>query len=684
MASPIDKLIVQIEADTKQLRKELNKVHKQLDKTKKKTKGANDTFGKMKKALIAIGAVQIASKIIEINRTFEDLEATLRAVTGSAEAAEKSFELIRAFTSSTTFQIEEVAQAFITLKQAGIIPTSDALMDFGNFAAGMGKSITQLAQAAFNATTGEMEMLKQFGVIARQQGDQITVTFANQTETIERSGDAIVEYLRSIGREKFSTAIEERFNTLSGAISNLNDQVSEFAVSMGDGRGGIGMRQSLIDLAKATGSLIETLRPLGEVLGSLIGALTNCVTAVIKLADALLVIGRAVTDITKYYAIFKGLVDGSIDSFDDFKKTVRGGTGDVDELDKQLLKLLATASDFKDSFTSQEMTDFKLFEKLKKQVDASRNTINDLIKNDLTRLKAIIDKSIDAQLRLSLQFGPIQGGIESERNRIIKDLLGVDTVDEFLSDVKKVTDVTKTELDILNDVFKEATGDIGALDTIYKVLNESMAEGVLTQEQATAKLREFLETTGPYGKALAQIGSEVEGLASSFSDDLTDALLNGENALESFKSFAQNVVQAVISAFMELMVIQPIVNAILGSFGMSTPKGGVKPKGYSPAGGLAGGGSMQGNMPRLVGERGPEIFVPNTGGTIMNNMNSKNAMGGGNPVNIYQTVNFATGIVPTVRAEVTKMMPQIADVTKAAVQESAMRGGNFRRSLVGG
>ncbi len=684
MANPIDKLIVQIEADTKQLRKELNKVHKQLDKTKKKTKGANDTFGKMKKALIAIGAVQIASKIIEINRTFEDLEATLRAVTGSAEAAGKSFELIRAFTSSTTFQIEEVAQAFITLKQAGIIPTSDALMDFGNFAAGMGKSITQLAQAAFNATTGEMEMLKQFGVIARQQGDQITVTFDKQTETIERSGDAIVEYLRSIGREKFPTAIEERFNTLSGAISNLNDQVSEFAVSMGDGRGGIGMRQSLIDLAKATGSLIETLRPLGEVLGSLIGVLTNCVTAVIKLADALLVIGRAITDITKYYAIFRGLVDGSIDSFDDFKKTVRGGTSDIDELDKELLKLLATASDFKDSFTSQEMTDFKLFEKLKKQVDASRNTIDDLIKNDLARLKAIIDKSIDAQLRLSLQFGPIQGGIKSERNRIIKDLLGVDTVDEFLSDVKKVTDVTKTELDILNDVFKEATGDIGALDTIYKVLNESMAEGVLTQEQATAKLREFLETTGPYGKALAQIGSEVEGLASSFSDDLTDALLNGESALESFRSFAQNVVQAVISAFMELMVIQPIVDAILGSFGMSTPKGGVKPKSYSPPSGLAGGGSIQGNMPRLVGERGPEIFIPNTGGTIMNNMNSKKAMGGGTPVNIYQTVNFATGIVPTVRAEVTKMMPQIADVTKAAVQESAMRGGSFRRSLVGG
>ena len=65
-------------------------------------------------------------------------------------------------------------------------------------------------------------------------------------------------------------------------------------------------------------------------------------------------------------------------------------------------------------------------------------------------------------------------------------------------------------------------------------------------------------------------------------------------------------------------------------------------------------------------------------------MNTRNAMGGGATTVIHQNINFATGVVPTVRAEVTKMLPQIAEVTKGAVQESAMRGGSFRRSLVGG
>ncbi len=68
----------------------------------------------------------------------------------------------------------------------------------------------------------------------------------------------------------------------------------------------------------------------------------------------------------------------------------------------------------------------------------------------------------------------------------------------------------------------------------------------------------------------------------------------------------------------------------------------------------------------------------------MNNMNTNKAMGGGSTIVVNQSVNFATGVVPTVRAEVTKMMPQIADVTKGAVAEAAMRGGNFRKALPGG
>ena len=85
-------------------------------------------------------------------------------------------------------------------------------------------------------------------------------------------------------------------------------------------------------------------------------------------------------------------------------------------------------------------------------------------------------------------------------------------------------------------------------------------------------------------------------------------------------------------------------------------------------------------MPTLVGERGPEIFIPNTGGTVRNNMDSKNMMGG-NTVVVNQNVNFATGITPTVRAEVLNMLPMIKKETMSAVVDAKQRGGSFGHQL---
>ena len=130
-----------------------------------------------------------------------------------------------------------------------------------------------------------------------------------------------------------------------------------------------------------------------------------------------------------------------------------------------------------------------------------------------------------------------------------------------------------------------------------------------------------------------------------------------------------------------------VVNRILANIfpNMGISYGGI----ISDAGGgkppeTAGGGAARRGVPTIVGERGMELFVPHTAGTILNNMNTKNALGGGAPVIVNQSVNFSTGVVPTVRAEVQKMLPQISDVTKGAVLEAAMRGGSYRRGLQGG
>ena len=87
------------------------------------------------------------------------------------------------------------------------------------------------------------------------------------------------------------------------------------------------------------------------------------------------------------------------------------------------------------------------------------------------------------------------------------------------------------------------------------------------------------------------------------------------------------------------------------------------------------GGPVSSKTPYIVGEKGPELFVPNSGGSIVPN----NQLGGGTVIN--QTINVSTGVQQTVRAEVMSLMPQIAGAAKAAVADAKLRGGSYAAAM---
>ena len=83
----------------------------------------------------------------------------------------------------------------------------------------------------------------------------------------------------------------------------------------------------------------------------------------------------------------------------------------------------------------------------------------------------------------------------------------------------------------------------------------------------------------------------------------------------------------------------------------------------------------------MVGERGPELFVPNSAGSIRTNADTKKTMSGGGGVNVTQNLNFAVGITNTVRAEVMNMLPAIQQSTVQAVADAKQRGGKFSKAF---
>lgn len=238
---------------------------------------------------------------------------------------------------------------------------------------------------------------------------------------------------------------------------------------------------------------------------------------------------------------------------------------------------------------------------------------------------------------------------------------------EALSVVKKLLGDTQTEAEALEEQFK-------ALATV----SEGEGFGELTTEDLTkvmdhlVKLREELEETSEtFTTVMAPaIAEAVQG----FTSDFVNALMNGQSALETFKNFAKDLVGQIVTTFLQMAVVNRILNAVFGRF-----------DGFEdlPTMQLAGGGNLSRGQPYLVGERGPEIFMPNTGGRIMNNADTRSAMSGGDGVVVNQTINLSAGVVGTVRSEVQRMLPDIANVTKLSVLEATRRGGTYRKGLLG-
>lgn len=174
-------------------------------------------------AISAIAIDGLISKVVSAQRQFDVLFSSLRTVTGGVDQASASWERLVEFAGKTPYTLDQTIQGFVKLKALGLDPSERAMTSFGNTASAMGKDLTQMIEAVADASTGEFERLKEFGIKAKTQGDQVSFTFQGVTTTVKNSAADITEYLTRIGEVNFDGAMATRMETLDGAMSNLED-----------------------------------------------------------------------------------------------------------------------------------------------------------------------------------------------------------------------------------------------------------------------------------------------------------------------------------------------------------------------------------------------------------------------------------------------------------------------------
>lgn len=263
--------------------------------------------------------------------------------------------------------------------------------------------------------------------------------------------------------------------------------------------------------------------------------------------------------------------------------------------------------------------------------------------------------------------------------------------------IEKIRSILKEDPIDIRDWFGGAAGEGGgggsaALDEIAKKLedvkraySEAMDQfkalgplgvaGIAELNQAWTKFVQELKTTNdPTGvmerfkNQIGEIAKDAQQLYDAVRSPLENMFMSMVDGTKSVKDAFREMATSVIKELYRILVVQHLVNTILGFFGIkqpvAAPVGGAAPSfaggGYTGYGARSGGVDGKGGFPAILHPN--ETVVDHTRG------------GSGDGVVVNQTISFGSGVT---RAEVQSMVPKIVEATKAAVMDARRRGGAY-------
>ncbi|MGQ2940599.1 MAG: tape measure protein [Blastomonas fulva] len=188
-------------------------------------------------ATAAAGATGFA--IFDMFKTagqFEQIEIALEGLTGSSASAKQAMAWIQEFAARTPYQLQEVALGFKNIKGLGLDPLDGSLRSVGDAAAGTAVALEKGVEALGDAMRGEFERLKEFNIVARQSGDQVTFSYIKNGKRIERSAKktelALKDAVLASFDEMYGGGMERQSRSLFGLLNSLGDKWTEFQLKV--------------------------------------------------------------------------------------------------------------------------------------------------------------------------------------------------------------------------------------------------------------------------------------------------------------------------------------------------------------------------------------------------------------------------------------------------------------------
>jgi hypothetical protein len=596
------------------------------DKSKEAFSKLDKSLGKLKSsifnlknAFIGFGAGVVIKGFVDAGIQIENLGVQLTALFGSAKAGQKALQEVTKYAIKTPFELKNIQQGITSLavvrnqaEEAGI-SFEELLKITGNTATLLGNDFALASlqvQRSLSAGIASAELFRERGVTA-----MAGFTAGTRTSALE-SAKALKKTFGTGG--EFGKLTDELSKTVGGTISNLKDAFFTFQVAVSEGMFGT-MKKQLGDLQQFVEKNDQAIKQFGRDIGEGLAKAINGLGHAVKFAYENFVLLRNIllAIIGLKIVLF---INEVIIAFGLLTTTVKG-------LNIALLKnpLIAGATAIVTGITLITKAYKDLREEMSKKLPAP------MIDDDsgfFAEQKRQLEKEFGKLGGHYLRINPEVGGIGGRGTRSPLDgferspeLMGRGRSEEKLSLFEK----TRTALEELNN--KELKTFEEKMANIHKIIAEGISTGI-----------------------------------TKVSESLARSVVLGENLLQSFRALAQQILINILSALIEQVAIMVIMKlfkkeeiqkeaekdnlirkqntnlkrqialqAILMAMGGGGGGGsGLFQGGFGGA--RASGGTVSKGQPYLVGERGAELFIPNSTGQIAQ---SARGMGSG-----QTTVNF--------------------------------------------
>ena len=320
-------------------------------------------------------------------------------------------------------------------------------------------------------------------------------------------------------------------------------------------------------------------------------------------------------------------------SGEEFESMMRKGQISSELVLQALKNLTNEGGVFFGGATKQSQTLNGQISTLVDNVETLARTIGDALEPSLMAVLKLANKSLAAINRL----------LSSDFQRQISGFrLNLITPGGLKSDLEKIEDFTKNiqPLGLDTDAIDLRISQLqGTSEQITKITNKINKGGVLnrpffttesentqileTQEAITQKINELTERknalltvtsekTTNISNGLKNNKTDADKLAESFgkigdtiATGISDALVDAINGTKTLGESLRNIVNELATSFLRLGI-----NSMLKNTGSKL---------FANLPGFANGGRPPVNKPSIVGERGPEVFVPSIAGNIIAN-----------------------------------------------------------------